>query len=114
MRISDWRSYVCSADLLDQQEHGQQVEGDGNENDCHPFSVAYPCAIDASRIRPPASAGIPWRPALRQPNCSTSPVRSNAAKYETRPSLIALTLNDRKSDVLEKRVSVSVEIGSCH
>src|SRR3546814_4904014 len=35
-----------------------------NENDCHPFSVAYPCAIDASRIRPPASAGIPWRPAL--------------------------------------------------
>src|SRR3546814_15922870 len=23
-----------------------------------------PCAIDASRIRPPAPAGIPWRPAL--------------------------------------------------
>src|SRR3546814_4647733 len=62
MRISDWSSDVCSSDL--QQEHGQQLEGDGNENDCHPFSVAYPCAIDASRIRPPASAGIPWRPAL--------------------------------------------------
>src|SRR3546814_8396323 len=72
MRISDWRSDVCSSDLatflvqnaLDQRGTGQEVGGDGNENDFHPFSVAYPCAIDASRIRPPASAGIPWRPAL--------------------------------------------------
>src|SRR5690606_8485088 len=83
----------------DEEERGQQVAGDGDENDCHHCSFAYPRAMEASTDRAaprPDRIGArdraPDRRRHRQPNCRTSPWRSNAAKSATRPSLIALTM----------------------